>query len=167
VKSVLVQHPEIARAERVLECGSYNINGSVRGLFHAAEYIGIDYRDGPGVDTVAFAHEYADRPAGYFDVAISTEMLEHDPHWRESLAGMARLLRPGGAMVVTCAGPGRREHHPECSPDGTYYRNLSPGDLAAELTEAAGWTNVRFEQEVNHHDTYALAFRNAQPWGIA
>ena len=44
--------------DSVLECGSYNVNGSVRDLFAVREYIGLDWRPGPGVDVVNLVHEY-------------------------------------------------------------------------------------------------------------
>ena len=100
------QHPEAFACDSVLECGSYNVNGSVRGLFTAREYVGLDWRPGPGVDVVSLAHEY--RPGRHFDTVISTEMLEHDPHWRESVQRMVELVKPGGWLIITCAAPGRR-----------------------------------------------------------
>ena len=88
------QYSEAFVVDSVLECGSYNVNGSVRDLFTAREYVGLDWRPGPGVDVVSLVHEY--QPGRMFDTVISTEMLEHDPHWRESVARMIELVKPGG-----------------------------------------------------------------------
>ena len=40
---------------RCLDVGSYDVNGSVRGLFVRARsgYVGVDMRNGPNVDVVA------------------------------------------------------------------------------------------------------------------
>ena len=65
------------------------------GLFAAREYVGLDWRPGPGVDVVSLVHEY--KPGRHFDTVISTEMLEHDPHWRESVQRMIELVKPGWA----------------------------------------------------------------------
>lgn len=124
---------------RVLEIGSYDVNGTIRALFdRAAEYVGVDLTPGPGVDRVDYGHE-VDDPDATFDVAISGECFEHDPHWRETFANMVRLTRPGGLVAFSCAARGRPEHGTrrttrDLSP-GTqavgldYYRNLSRSDL--------------------------------------
>ena len=100
------QYLEAFVCDSVLECGSYNVNGSVRGLFAAREYVGLDWRPGPGVDVVSLVHEY--QPGRKFDTVISTEMLEHDPHWRESVQRMIDLVKAGrdADHHVRGAGPG-------------------------------------------------------------
>ena len=42
------QYFEAFVCDSVLECGSYNVNGSVRGLFAAREYIGSGLAAGAG-----------------------------------------------------------------------------------------------------------------------
>jgi SAM-dependent methyltransferase len=37
-----------------------------------------------------------------FDVVVSTQVLEHLHDWREALAEMNRVLRPGGTLFATC-----------------------------------------------------------------
>jgi SAM-dependent methyltransferase len=88
---------------RVLEIGSQNINGSVRGHFEdATEYIGIDMQDGPGVDQVVNASVMvATFGFGVFDTVICCEMLEHDIDFMGTLYQMNRLLKPGGFQIVT------------------------------------------------------------------
>ena len=67
------QYPEAFVCDSVLECGSYNVNGSVRGLFVAREYVGLDWRPGPGVDVVSLVHEY--QPGRKFDTVITPRCL--------------------------------------------------------------------------------------------
>ena len=138
------QYLEAFVCDSVLECGSYNVNGSVRGLFAAREYIGLDWRPGPGVDVVSLVHEY--QPGRRFDTVISTEMLEHDPHWRESVQRMIELVKGrtpfglGGTLIITCAAPGRGKHELACSPPAPlglgdmplaeYYREIGGVELA-------------------------------------
>lgn len=95
---------------RVLEVGSLNVNGSVRDIvtrFSPKKYVGVDIRDGVGVDRVVSAsdliHEF-----GYlsFDVVISTEMLEHCQDWREAIHNMKHVLSDNGLLLVTTRGPG-------------------------------------------------------------
>ena len=44
---------------KVLEIGSYNVNGSIRAFFPNANYTGVDLCDGPGVDIVSSGHTLA------------------------------------------------------------------------------------------------------------
>ena len=44
---------------KVLEIGSYDVNGSVRSNFkHVQEYVGVDLIPGPSVDVVSKGHLY-------------------------------------------------------------------------------------------------------------
>jgi SAM-dependent methyltransferase len=150
--------PLVRTGPRVLEVGAYDVNGSVRGIsastVQPAEYIGVDLAPGPGVDVVASGHE-VDFPEASFDLTLSAECLEHNPHWEATLRNMRRMTRPNGFVVVSCATLGRLEHgtartNPASSP-GTqsvgwnYYRNLVaqdfPGDFLASFAETRFWVN--------------------------
>lgn len=147
-------------AKRVLEAGSLDINGTVRNFFPAArEYVGVDWRAGRGVDVVSLMHEFRGKPDGYFDFVISTEMLEHDPHWHESLRRMTELLAPGGVMLLTCAGPGRNPHRHDTSPVQGHYRNLSMGDIAGVVLQVASFKAARLEEDEQSHDTRFFGWR--------
>lgn len=87
-----------------LEVGSYDVNGSVRPLFDG-EYVGVDMRKGPGVDIVSSGHALP-FPDEYFDVVISTEMLEHDPAFWLSMKEMGRVLKKNGYLIITARGNG-------------------------------------------------------------
>lgn len=87
-----------------LEVGSYNVNGSPRRLFSGC-YIGVDMRAGPGVDKVASAADLPFADAS-FEVVVCAEMLEHDPAPWRSLPEMARVMQPGGWLLLTCRGIG-------------------------------------------------------------
>lgn len=125
---------------RVLEIGSYDVNGSVRSKFLAArDYVGVDLTPGPSVDHVGYGHEY-DEPDGSFDLTISGSCFEHDPKWEDTLANMVRLTKPGGIVGATFASRGFPEHgtrrtmvsdSPGTQAQGLdYYRNLEEADFA-------------------------------------
>jgi SAM-dependent methyltransferase len=133
--------PEDFRGRRVLEVGSLDINGSLRSLFERCDYVGLDVAPGPGVDVVCQGQAYAAADAS-FDITLSVEAMEHNPHWRETFDNMVRLTRPGGLVVMTCATSGRPEHgttrsKPHDSPltlglGWDYYRNLTATDFMRE-----------------------------------
>jgi SAM-dependent methyltransferase len=157
-----VNEAVIARA-RVLEIGSYNVNGSIRDLFSSAtHYTGVDLTEGPGVDLVGYGHEL-DLPDGSFDITLSGECFEHDQHWRDTFTNMVRMTKPGGLVVFTCASRGRLEHGTtrsvEASSPGTravgldYYRNLNTDDFQA-LPLASMFSKYRFWYQPTHFDLY-------------
>lgn len=104
-----VQRLELSNL-KTLELGSYNVNGGVRDLFRG-EYVGIDHAAGPGVDIVCDAHDLSQFGCDAFDVVVSTEMLEHDPHPHATMWQIAKVLKPGGHLLVTARGNGFPEHN--------------------------------------------------------
>src|SRR5664279_1442631 len=94
--------PEMFVQKKVLEVGSLDINGSIRGFFENCDYTGLDVAPGPGVDLVCQGQDY-DAPSESFDVVISCEVMEHNPFWEQTLKNMIRLTKPGGLMVMSCA----------------------------------------------------------------
>ncbi|MDA8952462.1 class I SAM-dependent methyltransferase [Pseudomonadales bacterium] len=165
----------------VLEIGSYDVNGSIRSLFNAQNYVGVDLVEGPGVDVVAGGQslDFADAK---FDVVLSCEVFEHNPFWQETFENMHRMLKPGGLLIMTCASRGRREHgttrtSPENSPgtqslDWDYYRNLTAADFDCFDVDAM-FSSHRFDYNKFSRDLYFLGVKAAQdgeamlPWNEA
>jgi SAM-dependent methyltransferase len=153
---VRASYPAAFERSRVLEVGSLDINGSVRDMFRECEYVGVDLQLGPGVD-LACQGQLVEFASGHFDTAISAECMEHNPFWRETIANMLRMTRPGGLVLISCATTGRLEHgttrtNPDASPftsaqNWDYYRNLTAGDLENALNlpgwlaDWGSWTN--------------------------
>lgn len=143
----------------VLEVGSLDVNGSTRGLFPSCTWTGVDLLDGPGVDVVADAADWD--PGHTFDAVVCTEALEHTPRAAEVVANIGRLLRPGGVLIVTCAGPGREPHaadgtgppHP-----GEFYANVHPADLEDWLI-VAGFDDSRIDLADGNRDLRCVAWR--------
>jgi SAM-dependent methyltransferase len=112
---------EDVKGKAVIEAGAYNYNGSVREAIEAlgpCSYIGTDMQPGPGVDVVCPAEDLPLRFSqmgddGTAGVVVTTEMLEHAEDWRGAVAGMVRVLAPGGLLLLTARGPGFPYHpHP-------------------------------------------------------
>jgi SAM-dependent methyltransferase len=100
--------------KRVLEVGSYNVNGSVRPIitaYHPSEYLGVDQAAGPGVDEVLDCSALIETfGAGSWDVVVSTEMLEHVRDWRACVRNLIHVVAPGGLLVITTRSPGFPYH---------------------------------------------------------
>lgn len=65
------------RGRRVVEIGSRNINGSVRPLFEASAYVGVDRIPGPGVDVVSEGGRFLCGSIETFEVVVMAAVLEH------------------------------------------------------------------------------------------
>jgi len=123
-------------AGSVLEIGSRNVNGGVRDLWPGSDYLGCDILPGKGIDVVcdAATHQFG----RLFDVVVSTEVLEHAVTWRQIVHNAARHLKPGGRLILTCAGPGRPEHSAKGGRADVdeWYCNVHPCELYDEMVAA-------------------------------
>jgi SAM-dependent methyltransferase len=169
VAAVAAAFPEFFRHLRVLEVGSLDVNGSVRRHFQDCDYTGLDVGEGPGVDVVCQGQDY-DAPDAFFDVVISCEVMEHNPHWPETFANMVRLCRPGGLLVMTCATFGRVEHGtrrttPEHAPliPWDYYRNLGRRDFERRFGLRGMFDLHAFLTDFASCDLYFVGFRAGTP----
>ena len=101
------------KGKRVLEVGSYDVNGSLRSLaesYRPGEYIGIDlkacdhakHKQRPCVDRIMDANDIL-KEFGQesFDVLINTELLEHIEDWRKAIHNFKSVVRKGGLIVIT------------------------------------------------------------------
>jgi len=152
---------------RVLEVGSQNINGTVRGYFpNAIEYLGIDIGRGQDVDWVA-PGELLQLPDAWADITVTTECLEHCKMWEEVFLNMIRMLRPSGLFLMTCASVGRATHgtldsDEYSSPFTTsYYKNLGADDIAEKIMLGEFFEKHSFEVESISGDLYFWGIRNA------
>ncbi len=156
---------------KILEIGSYDVNGSIRKYFPDSVYTGVDLCAGPGVDLVGFGHEVG-LPDENLDIAISCECFEHDPNWVRTLNNMYRMTKPGGVIAFTCATTGRLEHGTrrtasEFSP-GTqfvgldYYRNLDRADFEAELNLEEMFSDYIFFTMSTSFDLYFVGWKKGE-----
>lgn len=155
VKYVKYNHPELFDSEKVIEFGSYWINGGVKELFENCEYIGVDQFAGPNVDVVALTHLY--EPPFSPSVIITTEMLEHDGYWQQSIEKMVSILQKGGSLIITCAGPNRDPHCMETASIKKHYRNLTISDIY-EIVKGK-FEYIELHENAIACDTYTLCYK--------
>jgi len=137
-RQIKKNHPSYFINKRVLDIGALDVNGNNRYLFSEGKYIGLDVVPGPNVDVVSIAHMY--KPSALFDVVLSTNALEHDLYWRQTLDAMLALLKPAGLLFFSVASSwpehGTKRNAPTHS--GTsqmgaewenYYQNLREVDI--------------------------------------
>lgn len=163
VRGIREKHPFYFLYRKVLEIGSLNINGTIRVLFEKCDYFGIDVGPGKDVDCICLGHEF-NKPDNFYDVVISCETLEHDPHWKLTFKNMIRLCKPGGIVIVTCATTGRKEHgtlasEPQSSPNTVklgweHYKNLTEQDLKEDNNLDDLFYFYHFETNRSSHDLY-------------
>jgi len=93
------------KGKRVLEVGSFNVNGSVREdilKLNPSEYIGVDIKDGPCVDEICTVYGLMSRfGMRSFDIIITTEMMEHIEYWYFALLNIHYTLKEDGLLLLT------------------------------------------------------------------
>jgi len=153
---------------KVLEVGSYNINGTVRDSFNKSRqfsYVGADVAKGPCVDIVCPGHLLAAED-GFFDFIISCECFEHDMHYEKTLPNIIRMLSPKGGLLFSCATTGRPEHGTpvtspqDCPPTqghsewASYYKNLTEEDIRGVIDVDDIFSEYEFSVDTDAKDLY-------------
>lgn len=165
--------------KKVLDIGSFDVNGNEEFLFEKCDFYGLDLCPGEGVDIVCPAQEY-DAPDEFYDTIISCECWEHNPFYKESIQNAVRLLKSGGLFLFTCATTGRPVHgvksqENECKInnsnwktmpnvmredwDNEYYKNLTENDFRQFLDFGNVFSEYQFEVNLDHCDLYFFGIK--------
>lgn len=90
--------------EPVYEFGALQPEGqaerAIRSLFEGRDYVGCDFREGPGVDRVLDL-EALDLPDASVGSVIALDTIEHVERFWTAAEEIRRVLRPGGFAVLT------------------------------------------------------------------
>jgi len=125
---------------RVLDIGSYDVNGSYRPLFTRPNwhYSGVDLAPGPNVDMVLTSPYRLPVPSDNIDLIVSGQAFEHVEYFWLAWLEMTRVLKPGGWIFLIAPSRGPEHRCPvDCwrfYPDG--YRALAKF-AALDLTEVS------------------------------
>jgi SAM-dependent methyltransferase len=127
---------------------AFNDGGVYRPLFADCHYQGIDIEPGQNVDLVVPEEGPSSLKAGWFCAVISGQCLEHTKRPWLVVKEMARVLKPGGVMILIAPWQWCIHRHPvDC------WRILPDGMRV--LCEDAGLTVERCD--VSEADCYAVA----------
>lgn len=147
----------------ILEVGARRVPGQedladVRAWFSNEEYQGIDLIPGPGVDCVASVEQLPHLDASVGTV-LALNVFEHVRQFWRGFEEMYRVLRPSGALLVTCPFYFRMHNFPQ-----DYWR-FSPSGLEVLLEKypsaILGWHGPRHRPA----HVWALAFKGNRPIG--
>lgn len=145
----------------IVEIGAYQVAGqesigNLREYFPGGDYVGLDMRQGPGVDLVADVETLPHANASVGAV-IACNTFEHVRHFWKGFEEIHRVLRHDGALLVSCPFFFRIHNYPE-----DYWR-FTPAALEVLLekypSKILGWHGPRHRPA----HVWALAFREGRP----
>ena len=144
----------------ILEIGSQQVPGQeeiadLRPLFPDKRYLGVDITPGRGVDFVADVESLPQADASVGTV-IAMNTLEHVPHFWRAFDEIHRVLRPDGALLVSCPFYFHIHSYPS-----DYWR-FSPEALALLLDRYPNKILGRHGPTRRPASVWALAFREGR-----
>ena len=113
-----------SQPRRVLDIGSYDVNGSYKEVFDDPvwSYVGADLEQGPNVDVVLESPYRLPFASGSFDILVSGQAIEHMDFFWLSWLEMVRVVAPGGMIFLLAPSRGPEHRYPvDCwrfYPDG-------------------------------------------------
>jgi len=104
-KFVEIAAQNLVLAEPVYEFGALQVQADdaaadLRPLFPGKEYVGSDFRAGPGVDQILDLHELQ-LPDNSVGTVMALDTLEHVEYPRRAVEEMHRVLRQGGVAIIS------------------------------------------------------------------
>jgi SAM-dependent methyltransferase len=164
MKDLVDAHLGNRRGERlrVLDVGSYDVNGSYRALFDEPywDYVGLDVAPGRGVDVaIGRLYRWGEIASRSVDIVISGQAFEHIEFPWVSILEVARVLRPGGLLILIVPSSGPEHRYPlDCwrfYPDGiTALAHWADLDVVMARTH---WQDEGWAEGDQWHDTILVA----------
>lgn len=101
------------RPLRILDIGAQDVNGSLRSVAPAgAEYVGVDFVEGKGVDVVITDPYALPFPDGSADMVVCSSCMEHSEFFWLLFNEMIRVLKPDGVLYVNAPSNGAFHRYP-------------------------------------------------------
>ena len=103
---------------KVLDVGSYDVNGSYRQFFEEArfDYTGLDMCEGPNVDIATeSAYNWDEIKNDSYDIVISGQAFEHIEFFWITMSEMVRVLKQNGLIcIIAPNGFGEHRYPVDC-----------------------------------------------------
>ena len=97
---------------RVVEIGSQDLNGSLRSLAPVgAEYLGVDFVAGRGVDVILDDPYKLPFPDEYCDIVVCSSVFEHSEFFWLLFEEILRILKPTGLFYLNAPSNGHFHRH--------------------------------------------------------
>ena len=96
---------------KVVDFGSYDVNGCLKPIFKEHDYIGIDMAEGRNVDIVC-TNDNTPFENDSIDVILSSSSFEHDDFFWMTFLEMCRITKPGGLIYINAPSAGPYHAHP-------------------------------------------------------
>lgn len=97
----------------ILECGSMNVNGTLRDFRPAGScYVGVDLAAGNGVDVVIGPDSRLPFKTEAFDAVTSSSAFEHDSMFWVTFLELCRVLKSGGFLYLNVPSRGGYHRYP-------------------------------------------------------
>jgi SAM-dependent methyltransferase len=141
----------------IFEFGSYQVEGQedyfdLRGYFAGRSYVGCDFRDGPGVDRVEDVTKIG-LPDESVGTVLCIETFEHVYAIHDAFAEVFRVLKPGGAFLLTSPFHFRIHAYPD-----DYWR-FTPSLLRRMMSDYGGLIVGSQGPESTPHTVMALGIK--------
>jgi len=108
MKAFVVKYLNPDHELKILDVGSYDVNGTYKSLFLKSNWVyeGCDIAPGPNVDIVMSNPYEIPLPDVSYDVIVSGSTLEHVEYFWIWMKEVARLVKPGGLICMIAPGSG-------------------------------------------------------------
>ncbi len=135
IKNYCTLYDERGKKRRVLDVGSYDVNGTYKPLFSEVgfEYVGLDISDGPNVDVVPNdTYNWEEIENQSFDYIVSGQAFEHIEYPWLTIGEMKKKLKNDGILCIIAPNGSSEHRHPvDC------WRFFSDG-----MRALASWCNL-------------------------
>jgi SAM-dependent methyltransferase len=143
---------------KVLDVGSYNVNGSYKPLFEGWDYLGIDIIPGNNVDLVLKDPYHWNELESYtYDLVISGQCFEHIEYPWLTICEIARVLKANGLCYVTAPSTGAHHSERDCwriFPDG--FCALAKWANMEVLESYISWETIRNDEDAKWQDSVLI-----------
>jgi SAM-dependent methyltransferase len=115
VEQLVSQHLDRNRALRIIDIGSFDVNGSYKQFFDSPiwNYTGVDLTPGPNVDVVLESPYRLPFASHSVDVIVSGQAFEHIEFFWLTWQEMTRILKPGGYIFLVAPSRGPEHRYPQ------------------------------------------------------